>query len=87
MDELGEHLGPELSGGPAQHHQLDPLGDAVAQGDGTLHHWNVLHAAVSNVVLIVCELAWRRRRVKAVPSYFPPGSSPVGHSPIFCRRT
>lgn len=87
MDELGENLCSELSGGPAQYHQLDPLGDAVAQGDGTLHHGDVLHAAVANVVLIVCKLAWRRGRVKTALSHFPQSSSPVGYSPIFCRRT
>lgn len=88
MDELGENLGPKLSGGSAQHHQLDPLGDAVAQGDGTLHHWDVFHAAVANVVLIVCKLAQRRGRVKMGPSHSsPPVSSSGRYSPIFCRRT
>lgn len=80
VDELGENLGPELSGGPAQHHQLDPLGDAVAQGDGTLHHRDVLHAAVANVVLIVCKLAQRRGRVNRRPS--PRGSVPTRRAPV-----
>lgn len=62
MDELGEHLGSKLSGRPAQHHQLDPLGDSVTQGYGTLHHGNVLHAAVANVILIVDKLAQRAER-------------------------
>lgn len=95
VDELGENLGPELSGGPAQHHQLDPLGDAVAQCDGALHHRDVLHAAVANVILIVCKLrnkgggilmGWGRG-LKGVRDHFPLGSSFMGYSQIFCRRT
>lgn len=90
MDELGENLGPELSGGPAQHHQLDPLGDAVAQGDGALHGRDVLHAAVANVVLIVCKLPWRSvKQVETAPPLFlsPLAFNPVGYSLIFGRRT
>ena len=57
MDKLGENLRSKLSRRPAQHHQLDPLGDAITQRDGALHHWDVLHAAVPNVILIVYKLA------------------------------
>lgn len=53
MDELGENLSSQLSGRPAQHHQLNPLGDTITQGDGTLHGRDVLHAAVADVVLVV----------------------------------
>lgn len=59
VDELGENLRSQLSGRPAQHHQLNPLGDSVAQGDGTLHHGDVLHAAASNVILVVYKLTER----------------------------
>lgn len=59
MDKLGENLSSQLSSRPAQHHQLNPLGDPITQGDGTLHHRNVLHAAVGNVILIVYKLAER----------------------------
>lgn len=62
MDKLGENLSSQLSRRPAQHHQLNPLGDTVTQGDGTLHHWDVLHAAVADVVLIVYKLAERAER-------------------------
>lgn len=53
VDELGENLSSQLSGRPAQHHQLNPLGDTITQGDGTLHRRDVLHAAVTDVVLVV----------------------------------
>lgn len=62
MDKLGENLCSKLSRRPAQHHQLDPLGDAITQGDGALHHWDVLHAAVPNVILIVYKLAQSAER-------------------------
>lgn len=53
MDKLGENLSSQLSGRSAQHHQLNPLGDPVTQGYGTLHRRDVLHAAVTDVVLVV----------------------------------
>lgn len=56
LDELDEDFRPELRGGPAEHHQLHPLGDAVAQCDGPLHGGVLLHTAVHHVVLIVGEL-------------------------------
>lgn len=62
MDKLCENLSSQLSGRPAQHHQLNPLGDTITQGNGTLHHGDVLHAAASNVILIVYKLAQRAER-------------------------
>lgn len=62
MDKLGENLRSQLCGRPAQHHQLNPLGDTIAQGDGTLHHRDVLHAALANVILVVYKLAQRAER-------------------------
>ena len=56
MDEFREDLSPELGSGPAQDHELDPLGDAVTEGNGALHHLVVLHAASAYVVLVVCKL-------------------------------
>lgn len=62
VDKLGENLSSQLSGRPAQHHQLNPLRDTITQGDGTLHHGDVLHAAASNVILVVYKLAESRER-------------------------
>lgn len=59
VDKLGENLSSQLSSRPAQHHQLNPLGDTIAQGNGTFHHGDVLHAAAANVILIVCKLTER----------------------------
>lgn len=56
MDELDEDLCPQLRGGTAENHQLYPLGDAVAQGNGPLHGGVLLHAAIYKVVLIIREL-------------------------------
>lgn len=56
MNKLGENLRPQLSRWSTQHHQLDPLGDAVTQRNGTLHHGDVLHAAGANIFQIVYEL-------------------------------
>lgn len=62
MDKLGENLSSQLSGGSAQHHQLNPLGDTITKGYGTLHHRDVFHAAVANVILIVDKLEERAER-------------------------
>lgn len=53
LDELNEDFSSELRGGAAEHHQLHPLGDAVAQGYGPLHGGVLLHTAVHHVILIV----------------------------------
>lgn len=62
MDKFGENLSSQLSGRPAQHHQLNPLGDTITQGYGTLHYRDVLHAALANVILIVDKLEERAER-------------------------
>lgn len=56
LDKLDEDFSSELWGGAAEHHQLHPLGDAVAQGNGPLHGRVLLHAAVHQVILIIGEL-------------------------------
>lgn len=56
MDELGENLSSQLSSWPAQHHQLNPLGDPITKGNGTLQHGDVLHAAAFDVILKVYKL-------------------------------
>lgn len=56
MDEFCEDLSPELGGGSAQDHELDPLGDPVTEGNGALHHLVILHAAGAYVVLVICKL-------------------------------
>lgn len=62
VDKLSENLSSQLSCWSAQHHQLNPLGDPITQGDGTLHYRDVLHAAATNVILIVYKLAKRAER-------------------------
>lgn len=62
VDELGENLSSQLGGRPAQHHQLNPLGNTVAQGYRALHHGDVLHAAAADVVLVVYKLTGRAER-------------------------
>lgn len=67
MDELGEDLCSQLSCRPTQNHELHPLGDTIAQRNGTFHHGVVLHAATADVVLVVCKL---EKRVKHMLTHF-----------------
>lgn len=46
LDELDEDFGSELWGGAAENHELNPLGDAVTEGNGPLHGGVLLHAAI-----------------------------------------
>lgn len=61
MDELDEDLCPELWGGTAEDHQLYPLGDTIAQGNGPLHGGVLLYAAVYKVILIIRELEGEKK--------------------------
>lgn len=61
MDELDEDLCAQLRGGTAENHQLYPLGDAIAQGDGPLHGGVLLHAAIYKVILIIRELEGKKK--------------------------
>lgn len=60
LDKLDEDFSSELWGGAAEHHQLHPLGDAIAQGNGPLHGGVLLHAAVHQVILIIGELGEKK---------------------------
>lgn len=62
MDELDEDLCAQLRGGTAENHQLYPLGDAIAQGDGPLHGGVLLHAAIYKVILIIRELEGKKKK-------------------------
>lgn len=64
MDELDEDLCPELRGGTAENHQLYPLGDAIAQGNGPLHGGVLLHAAIYKVILIIRELEGKKTTMR-----------------------
>lgn len=66
MDELDEDLCAQLRGGTAEHHQLYPLGDAIAQGDGPLHGGVLLHAAIYEVILIIRELEGKKRQPSGI---------------------
>lgn len=61
LDELDEDFCPELGGGAAEHHQLYPLGNAVAQGNGSFHGGVLLHTAIYKVILIIRELGGRKQ--------------------------
>jgi hypothetical protein len=62
MDELDEDLCPELRGGTAENHQLYPLGDAIAQGNGPLHGGVLFYAAIYKVILVIRELDGKKRQ-------------------------
>lgn len=64
VDELDEDLCPELRGGTAENHQLYPLGDAIAQGNGPLHGGVLLHAAIYKVILIIRELEGKKTTIR-----------------------
>ncbi len=77
VNKLGENLSSQLSGWPAEHHQLNPLGDTITQGYGTLHRGDVLHAAVADVVLIVPKLA-KSTKSRALMLYGNCEAFPIG---------
>lgn len=62
MDELDEDFCPELRGGAAENHQLYPLGDAIAQGNGSFHGGVLLHTAIYKVILIIRELGGGKKQ-------------------------
>lgn len=57
MRDDGGSLG---GGGLAEHHELDPLGDAVEKGDEALQDGVIHGAAVHHKAVVVLELKRRR---------------------------
>ena len=55
-DEVRYDSGPLGRGGLAEHHELDPLGHAVEEGDEALQHGVVHGAAVHHKAVVVLEL-------------------------------
>lgn len=51
-DDSGSLRGRRL----AEHHELDPLGDAVEEGDETLQDWVIHCAAVHHEAVVVLKL-------------------------------
>lgn len=45
-----EDFGPLLGCGPVEDHDLHPLGDAVAEGNGALQRWTAAHGSVQHVI-------------------------------------
>lgn len=58
MNELGEDLCSLLWGVSVEDHELDPLGDSVAQHDRALERRIIPHWAVNHVTAVVQELTW-----------------------------
>lgn len=87
MDEVGDDQGTLGGGGLAKDHELNPLGDAVEQGDEPLQHGVVHGAAMSHKTVIILELGEEVRwdgglrvlplpRATATPYKLPPHRSP-----------
>lgn len=63
-NEVGDDGGPLRSGGLAEHHQLNPLGDAVEERDETLQYGVIHRAAMHHKAVIVLKLRERRGEKK-----------------------
>lgn len=55
-DEVADDDGSLLGRGLAEHHELDPLGDAVEEGDEALQDGIIHRAAVHHKAVVVLEL-------------------------------
>lgn len=64
-DEVGDYNSSLWGGGLAQHHELDPLGNAVEKRDETLQDGIVYCAAVHHKAVVVLKLKQRKRTLKA----------------------
>lgn len=53
---MGDDSGSLRGGGLAEHHELDPLGDAVEKGDETLQNGVIHCAAVHHKAVVVLKL-------------------------------
>lgn len=56
-DEMGDDSCSLLGGGLAEHHELDPLGDAVEERDEALQDGVVHRAAVHHEAVVVLKLS------------------------------
>lgn len=59
-DEMGDDDSSLWGGGLAEHHELDPLGDAVEESDETLQDGVVHRAAMHHKAVVVLKLKWGR---------------------------
>lgn len=53
---MGDDVGPLRGGGLAEHHELDPLGDAVEERDEALQDGVIHRAAVHHKAVVVLKL-------------------------------
>lgn len=65
MNELGEDFCSLLWGVSVEDHELDPLGDSVAEHDRALERRIIPHWAMNHVTAVVQELTWHTTTVTA----------------------